>query len=86
MSESEWVALMRRYAQAGYAYDLGEDAGAIRCVAAPIRDASTGIVAAISVSSAVEYMGDERMKTLIPVVKRIAQDISADLGARKPAP
>ncbi len=52
---------MRGYVEAGRAFDLEENEDLIRCVAAPIRDASGSIVAAISVSSAAQYMVDERM-------------------------
>ena len=44
---------MRGYAAQGYAFDLEDNEPSIRCVAAPVRDASSGIVAAISVSSTV---------------------------------
>ena len=47
---------MRGYAAQGYAFDLEDNEPSIRCVAAPVRDASSGIVAAISVSSTVPYV------------------------------
>lgn len=80
MTPAQWLALMRGYAQGGYSFDLGEDAQPIRCVAAPVRDGSRKIVAAISVSSMLEYMDTERMQALIPVVKGVAAKISAELG------
>ena len=79
---AQWVDLMRGYAQGGYTFDLGEDVHAIRCVAAPVRDGSRKIVAAISVSSTLEYMDAERMHALITVVKGVAAQISAELGMR----
>ncbi|MCM2342627.1 IclR family transcriptional regulator [Rhodoferax sp.] len=79
---AQWLTLLRGYAQGGYSFDLGEDVHAIRCVAAPVRDGSRKIVAAISVSSTLEYMGAERMHALIPVVKDVAAQISAELGMR----
>lgn len=80
MSQEKWLALMRAYAQGGYSFDLGEDAQSIRCVAAPVRDGSRKIVAAVSVSSMQEYMDTERMQALIPVVKGVAAKISGELG------
>ena len=39
---------MRGYVASGHAYDLEENEDLIRCVAAPVRDASGKIVGAIS--------------------------------------
>lgn len=75
-----WYQLINNYVQGGYAYDLGEDEPTIRCVAAPVRDSSNRIVAAISVSSTIEHMSPERMQSLIPIVRQAATQISLDLG------
>jgi len=77
---NEWLARMRTYAQAGYAFDLEENEDQIRCVAAPIRDVAGRITAAISVSSAAQYMSDQRMQTLTKDVVGTARRISEDLG------
>lgn len=79
-SKEEWMRRIRAYRAGGYAYDLGEDEASIRCVAAPLRDATRRIVAAISVSSTVEYMDEARMHRLIAEVQATARVISADLG------
>lgn len=78
--EEEWMRRIGLYRAGGYAFDLGEDEASIRCVAAPLRDATGRIVAAISVSSTAEYMDERRMSQLIDDVKRTAAAISADLG------
>lgn len=75
-----WTERMQGYVGAGRAFDLEENQDQIRCVAAPIRDASGRIVAAISVSSAAQYMSDERMGTLSDDVRGTATSISRDLG------
>lgn len=75
-----WFERMRNYAEAGHAFDLEENEDLIRCVAAPIRDVSGKIVAAISVSSAAQYMDDGRMAELSGDVRETAQRISSDLG------
>lgn len=80
MTLAQWLGMMRAYAQEGYSFDLGEDSQSIRCVAAPVRDGSRKIVAAISVSSMQEYMDSARMQALIPLVKDVAAKISAELG------
>lgn len=77
---SEWVGRMADYARAGHAYDLEENDDRLRCVAAPIRDSSGKIVAAISVSSAVQYMDPERMADISGDVRATAASISELLG------
>ena len=80
VSLAEWLGRMRDYAKAGYALDLEENEDRIRCVAAPVRDATSKIVGAISVSSAAQYMDDDRMRALAEEVRNTAQMISFDLG------
>ena len=75
-----WHRRMREYAAAGRAYDLEENEDQIRCVAAPIRNAAGAIVGAISVSSAAQYMNDERMVTLSGEVIATARAISVEFG------
>jgi DNA-binding IclR family transcriptional regulator len=81
-----WVERMERYVSQGHAFDLEENEPGIRCVAAPIRDASGGIVAAISCSSAAQYMDDDRLTRLAEDVKRAAEAISLELGWGQAAP
>ena len=80
ISQQEWLARMRGYVQAGYAFDLEENEDQIRCVAAPIRDVAGRIIAAISVSSAAQYMSDHRMQALSKDVMGAAHRISEGLG------
>ncbi len=66
----------------GYALDLEENEPGIRCIAAPIRDGSGRGVAAVSISSAVIYLSDERIAELAPLVLETARRISRELGWR----
>lgn len=75
-----WLSRMAGYASAGRAFDLEENEDQIRCVAAPVRDARGRLVGAISVSSAAQYMSDDRMEALSNDVITVADAISADLG------
>jgi DNA-binding IclR family transcriptional regulator len=77
---SAWEKRMRSYVDAGRSFDLEENEDQIRCVAAPVRDAKGAIVGAISVSSAAQYMSDERMGELSRTVCEIAGAVSRDLG------
>jgi DNA-binding IclR family transcriptional regulator len=82
--EGTWLRRMRDYAKNGYAFDLEENEDRIRCVAAPVRDATGKIKAAISVSSAAHYMDDQRMRRLIDDVRGAADQISHALGWETP--
>ena len=87
ISQQDWLARMRGYVQAGYAFDLEENEDQIRCIAAPIRDVAGRTIAAISVSSAAQYMSDHRMQALSKDVMAAAHRISEGLGwtGRHPA-
>jgi len=80
-----WLKRMSEYSKLGYALDLEENEDCIRCVAAPVRDASGAIIGAISVSSAAQYMNDARMKALAEDVRATARAISRDMGWRDDA-
>jgi DNA-binding IclR family transcriptional regulator len=75
-----WLARMQEYVAAGRAFDLEENEDQIRCVAAPVRDAAGKIVGAISVSSAAQYMSDDRMHALSVLVLEAARAMGRDLG------
>lgn len=75
-----WAQRMQGYVDSGCAYDLEENEDQIRCVAAPIRDAGDRIVAAISLSSARQYMDDDRMAQVGEEVMTTAREISELLG------
>ncbi|RRV07220.1 IclR family transcriptional regulator [Pseudomonas sp. v388] len=82
--EQTWEQLRQRrieYVAGGYAFDLEDNEPSIRCVAAPVRDASKQIVAGISVASTVPYMPLEKMAELVPLIKEVAAGLSAELGA-----
>jgi DNA-binding IclR family transcriptional regulator len=79
-SFDQWLALMKTYARQGCAFDLEENEDRIRCVAAPIRDALNKIVGSISVSSAAQYMDDQRMNELRTPVIAAAKAISREFG------
>ncbi|WP_199242784.1 IclR family transcriptional regulator [Vitiosangium sp. GDMCC 1.1324] len=77
-----FLAGMRRYSRLGFAFDLEENEVGIRCVAAPVRDASGAIQASVSVASARPYMPKTRMQALVPEVLAAARAISIELGWR----
>lgn len=79
-AREDYVQRMHTYANQGATLDLEENEPGIRCVAAPIRDGSGSIVAAISMSATNPYMPADRMRALVPVMKQAASNISTKLG------
>jgi len=64
----------------GYAVDDEEIEVGLRCVAAPIRDHSGHVVAAISVAAPVQRMTKKSVQTTVPTVVAAADAISRRLG------
>lgn len=64
----------------GYALDNGETGEPVRCVAAPVRDYTGQVIAAISISGPQERMHPSRDAELGEAVCRAAKLISARLG------
>ncbi len=81
LKQDEWLAAMADYAARGYTFDMDENVDGIRCVGAPVRDASGEIVASISVTSTDAYTDEARMREVIPLVQEVARKISVQLGA-----
>jgi DNA-binding IclR family transcriptional regulator len=71
------LALIR---QKGYALDDEEIEVGLRCVAAPIRDHSGHVAAAISVAAPVQRMSKKNVLATIPSVVSAAESISRRLG------
>ena len=73
---------LARIRERGYAIDFGEMELNVRCVAAPIRNNTGRVIAAISVSGNDRRMTEERLHDLAPRVIDHAALISARLGFR----
>lgn len=67
-------------AKRGYAFDDVENEDGIRCVAAPIRDHTGTVVAAMSVSGWTVSMTRGRLRGIAPVVAARAERASVALG------
>ncbi len=66
----------------GYATDYGEQEEGVSCVAAPVRDHSGRVVAAISISGPWIRITPERVAELAPLVREACARLSAALGYR----
>jgi DNA-binding IclR family transcriptional regulator len=81
----DWLERMRVYASQGVTFDLEENEPQIYCIAAPIRDASGGTVAAFSVSTTAPYLVDGRMEKMTGEIREVGHAISRALGWPGPA-
>ncbi len=72
---------LKKAVENGYAVDLGEHMEDVRSVAAPVRDYTRLVVAAIAVAGPAYRLTQERIeKELAPLVVRAARDLSSRLG------
>ncbi|MEP0763725.1 MAG: IclR family transcriptional regulator [Chloroflexota bacterium] len=74
------VKELERIRQRGFAIDDHESEQGIRCVAAPIRDYTGQVVAAVSISGPHTRIRPERDRELGELVCQTARQISASLG------
>lgn len=77
-------AELKKVREAGYAMDNEEFEEGLKCMGAPIRDHVGRVVAAISVAMPSFRMKRDRMAELSRAVVKVAEDLSAALGYRKP--
>jgi DNA-binding IclR family transcriptional regulator len=73
---------MRKHVAAGVVLHHSTSDDTIRSVAAPIRDGTGAIVAALSVASPVQYLDDQRMREIGPQVLQTVHEVSVALGWR----
>lgn len=71
---------LERVRRSGYAYDDEELHPGVRCLAAPIRDHRSRIVAAFGLSTPATRMTREQVPTLVGHICRAADEISVQLG------
>jgi len=73
-------AELRLTRERGYAIDFGEHEIGVRCVAAPIRNATGQVFASLSVTSVMERMPERRLLGLADTVIQAADQVSRQLG------
>ena len=79
-TEDGLLAELERIRQRGYAIDEGETGEKVRCIARPIRNYRSDVVAALSVSGPEEQMHPERDKEVSEALRWATDLISARLG------
>ncbi len=67
----------------GFAVDDEEQEEGVRCIAAPVRDSTRRVVAAMSLSGPSTRMTPERIQSLSGLLKTVCVQLSAALGYRE---
>lgn len=71
---------LERIRENGFAIDNEECEVGAKCIAAPIRDYTNQVVAAVSISGPSARLSEERLDDLVIVVKETASKISKEIG------
>jgi IclR family KDG regulon transcriptional repressor len=73
-------AELERVRRKGYALDLEEFERGLRCIAAPVRDQTGNVVAALGLAGPAGRLNSERLRTLAEPVMASADAVSRNLG------
>jgi IclR family KDG regulon transcriptional repressor len=79
-SESELRKELSKIRKVGYAVNRGEWRSTVTGVGAPVRDGSGEVLAAIGISGPMERLKHRQLRAYGPMVRDIADRLSADLG------
>ncbi len=81
--DGAWEQELRRIRRAGYAASFGEREGETAAVAAPVRDPTGRVVAALGIGAPRYRLGPRTAARLAPLVVEAAESLSSDLGANR---
>jgi DNA-binding IclR family transcriptional regulator len=82
VSKDRFLAELALIASRGYAVDNEEYEEGLRCIAAPVRDHSGGVMGAISIAGPTFRVSGSRIPALSRQVMRVAAGLSSALGRR----
>jgi len=80
-----FLAELAKVREQGWATDLGGHEESINCVGAPVRGPDGRVVAAMSVSAPNVVVSADELLTLLPLVRRTADAISAEYSGKTPS-
>lgn len=78
--EAAFAEHLREIRERGHAEDDGEYESFVNCIALPIRGATGGVTAALSVTALKEQFDLEVLRSRLPLIRETARAISRDLG------
>lgn len=79
-SEQEFLDELANVRKVGHAMDTEENEPGVRCVAVPIFDHKGQPAAAISLSTLISRVNDEKLQEYISMLKKAAGEMSAEMG------
>jgi IclR family transcriptional regulator, KDG regulon repressor len=79
---SKLRSVLQEVRQRGYSIEDEENEIGMRCIAAPVRDASDTVVAAIGVAGPIQRLSKKTISGIAPDIMRTADSISERLGYR----
>lgn len=81
-SRDQFDAVLEVVAERGWSTDDAEYEDYVNCVAMPIRDMSSRVVAAVSITALKARADLDALKTLLPELRTVTENISKELGWR----
>ncbi|MEQ6390669.1 IclR family transcriptional regulator [Bacillaceae bacterium S4-13-58] len=82
-SESTLTSELEQIKKQGYSIDNQENEQGVRCIAVPIRNHNQDMIGAISISTLLTQVNDEKLAEYIELLKSTGQEISQELGYRQ---
>ncbi len=83
---AQFLEELRKTAERGYAVEIGEYEEHVNALAAPIRDYTNNIVAALAVAGPEYRVSEERIaRELAPLIVKAGRDLSVRLGYNPPS-
>ncbi|USG67373.1 IclR family transcriptional regulator [Brevibacillus ruminantium] len=79
-NEQDFLSELERVRRQGYAIDNQENEAGVRCIAAPIRNHSGQVVAAVSISTLVSRVDDQELERFVQLLKTAADEMSGQMG------
>jgi len=79
-SKQKFLQEMKKVRQYGFAIDNEENSDGVRCIAAPIFNASGKVIAALGTSSTILHIDENQLPKIIELVRKAAAAVSRQLG------
>ena len=79
-SKQKFLQEMKKVKEYGFAIDNEENADGVRCIAAPIFEASGNVAAALGTSGTIMHIDENHLPKIVELVRKSANQVSRQLG------